>query len=367
MVKVREGRWDDYDAIVSLLRRNGLTPKPYIAWQRLWLENPLVMGRGMLWPIGWVLEEQTGKIVGHLGNIPMAYEFLGNPLVAAVASYGAVDIQYRSNSLRLISNFFSQPKVDLFLDTTASYEAGVVFRGFRGRRVPNPEYDQALLAITGPWEFGQGVFRKKGWPLPGFMGGLAGLALRVVDIWRGSLKPKQLPDKFRVIPRDSFDSQFDYFWQQLRVQRRKLLFLRDQKNMEWHFGPALNANRGWLSICAQEEKMMGYAVYVMSDIEKIGLKIARLADIQALGDHWEAIMLSLLSNGLKVCGEKKIHGLEVVGFDEEKRQVIRKITIWQRKLPVWNYYYKAKDNNLSELLKDPKYWDPSIIDGDASL
>ena len=113
--------------------------------------------------------------------------------------------------------------------------------------------------------------------------------------------------------------------------------------------------------------MVGYAVYVQDDNDDIGLKRAKLADLQALGDHRESVILSLISHGLEICKVKKIHVLEIIGFEEGKRQVIKKLVTRQRKLPNWPYFYKAKEKSLAVILENKDYWDPSIIDGDASL
>ena len=231
MVTVREAHWHDYEAIISLGMRYGLYrhPMPYEDWQKLWIANPLVLEKGMLWPIGWVLENESGGIVGYLGNIPMGYELAGRQVVAAAGSSWVVESEYRSNSLLLLSKFFSQPAVDLFLNTTASSAAGAAFVGFRSKKVPAPEYDQIFLAITGYRGFGQAFFRKHQWPLPQCLGGATGFCFWLASLLTGRLKRLSPPRQFRISTEVNFDGRFDNFWQQLKQQRQKLFFIRNQK------------------------------------------------------------------------------------------------------------------------------------------
>ena len=81
--KFREAVFADHEQIARLESRYGLTPKSYDAWSHLWLGNPLYRARLGDWSIGWVLEDEDGRIVASMGNIPLAYEFEGQPILAA--------------------------------------------------------------------------------------------------------------------------------------------------------------------------------------------------------------------------------------------------------------------------------------------
>src|SRR5436190_1382037 len=67
--KFREAVFADHAQIAHLESRYGLTPKSYEAWSHLWLANPLYRTFRQDWPIGWVLEDDDGRIVGSMGNI----------------------------------------------------------------------------------------------------------------------------------------------------------------------------------------------------------------------------------------------------------------------------------------------------------
>src|SRR5207248_4247565 len=74
---LRQACFDDYEQIAALEARNGLQPKTHEEWRHLWRNNPAYRDG---WPIGWVLENQMGDLVGSLGNIPLLCEFQGKTL-----------------------------------------------------------------------------------------------------------------------------------------------------------------------------------------------------------------------------------------------------------------------------------------------
>src|SRR5690348_10623252 len=81
--KLREARFEDYDQIARLEARFGLEVKPYPEWVHLWKGNPTYRELKTDWPIGWVLEDEDGKITGSMGNIPFLYELEGRKILVA--------------------------------------------------------------------------------------------------------------------------------------------------------------------------------------------------------------------------------------------------------------------------------------------
>src|SRR6266478_2521078 len=102
---------DDYGQIAALGAANGLSTKPREQWLHLWLENPAYQQLPG-WPIGWVLENEDGRIVGALDNVPCLYRFGGRTYVGAFGRGWVVDIRHRAFGLLLLAQF-QQPNVDL--------------------------------------------------------------------------------------------------------------------------------------------------------------------------------------------------------------------------------------------------------------
>src|SRR6266481_1784714 len=102
--KLREARFEDYEQIAGLESRFGLAVKPYEEWVHLWQGNPLYRELKTDWPIGWVLENGDGKIVGSMGNIPLLYEFDGRGVIVASGRHWVADPAYRSLAILLLHN-----------------------------------------------------------------------------------------------------------------------------------------------------------------------------------------------------------------------------------------------------------------------
>src|SRR6266571_1515578 len=114
--KLRKARFEDYKQIAALESRFGLAVKPYNEWVHLWQGNPVYRELKTDWPIGWVLEDQDGKIVGSMGNIPSLYELGGRKILVASAHSWVADVEYRSAAGLLLNNLIKQGHVDLYLN-----------------------------------------------------------------------------------------------------------------------------------------------------------------------------------------------------------------------------------------------------------
>src|ERR1044071_962876 len=133
---IRPASLDDYPQIAVLQAQYCMDPQPYDQWAKAWQANPVfkqVQGR---WPIGWVVEDGQGRVVGSFENIPLSYEFQGARLIAASGRAWVVDALYRSYSALLLDEFLRQPNADLYLNTTANAEAYNDFLAFQASRVP---------------------------------------------------------------------------------------------------------------------------------------------------------------------------------------------------------------------------------------
>src|SRR5436189_6452939 len=81
--KLREARFEDYEQIAELESRFGLTAKPYAEWVHLWQATPLYRKLKADSPIGWVLEDEDGKIVASMANMQSFYELDGRNVLGA--------------------------------------------------------------------------------------------------------------------------------------------------------------------------------------------------------------------------------------------------------------------------------------------
>lgn len=177
---LREASVDDYDQIAPVGQTNGLPSERREQWLHLWKSNPAyhqIPDR----PIGWVLEDSSGGIVGSILNVPCLYRFGGGGLTSLDSATGwAVDLQYRAFSL---SRFV--------LTSTAGPKTSAVLAMHGWSRVPVGQWDRSALWVT---SYAQTVRRHLRAKTPHVLSAIAGpllyLHLSVKDFmsasWRTS-------------------------------------------------------------------------------------------------------------------------------------------------------------------------------------
>jgi amino acid adenylation domain-containing protein len=363
--RLREATFDDYPQISALESRYGLQPKSYEEWTDLWSHNPAYQ-RASRWPIGWVCENTDNEIVGSIGNIPLIYEFDNQTLLVATSRSLVVDSRYRPYSFMLLSQFFHQKEVELFVNTTVNAKASRLQEVFRCARVPAGSWDRSAFWITNYRAFTASLLSKReltgvpslSYPLS------AGLFLRDALTGR-TLRSRRNGTEVQFCTR--FDDRFDQFWEQVRKNSAgRLLASRSRDVLEWHFRNALNKNLAWVLSVSNGSDLSAYAIVCRQDNAGFGLKRMRLVDFQALPGQTGLLKL-ILYRTLERCQDEGIHILEAVGFSSEKLQVIESMSPHHRELASWRYFYKASNQQLADRLKNAEVWDPSFFDGDSSL
>jgi hypothetical protein len=359
---LREARPDDYEQITALQLRNGLLAKSKKNWTGLWFENPAYTSRC---PMGWVLQTQSGEIVGSLSNIPLAYCFRGRDIRAATACSWAVDAAYRAYSTSLFQHFVTQRDAGLLVCTTVSPAVEPVLSAFRFSRVPLGNWGRSAFWVTNYEGFARSVLNRNAARFASALTYPATAALSCLDVVANSrLQPRNSAD---IELCSEFDSRFEIFWQELAALSPCLLMaVRSRHTMAWHFREALAAQRVWIVAARKGSRLLGYAVFDRQDNATVGLARLRLVDFQALSGA-QGILRSILSWTLQRCRSERIHTLEVTGGFLDPRSSVRVNAPYRRTLPSWTYYYKATDNRLAEELRDPSVWRPTSFDGDASL
>ena len=365
-LNIREASFDDYPAINALQTRNGLTTRSQEDWTALWKDNPVFERVRGAWPIGWVLETEDRKIVGSIGNIPLAYYYKGRELRAATASSWVVDARYRGYSMLILDRLARQSGVDLTLSTTVSPSAEPAFKVFHWSKPPVGSWSKSAFWITGYRGFGASLLNMKSVPLAKVISYPVSAALFCWD-W---LKP----DGGRSNGLDSsleeahgFDSRFDEFWEDLQIQNRDVLLAeRSRRVLSWHFRYSLARDSVWILTMSKGSRLAAYAIFDRQDNIAYGLKRVRLVDFQALRGY-ERALPSALCWMLHKCRDEGIHIVENVGCWLNQAGLPNVPAPYNRTLPSWMFYYNSGDKILSDTLQSPEIWAPSSFDGDASL
>jgi len=362
---VRTVRFEDYSGIAALHNRHGFASRSFDEWASLWIHNPFY-NELTEWPIGWLLEDENQTIVGYLGNIPLPYEFRGRRIVAATSRAWLVDCGFRSYSFALLNRFFQQKYVDLFLNTTVNENAIRGYEAFRVSRVPVGAWDQSIFWITNYRGFTASFLTNKGVHALGLLSLPVSLGLFAQDkLPRKSLGAQRSGVSLTFV--NSFDIRFDNFWEKSLCSNSDILLAtRSREILDWHFQLALAENRAWVLLAEEGSELVAYAIFLRRDNRNLGLDRMRLIDFQSLAGRNE-VLTPMLCRALDRCRMESVHMLEIVGLSPERQRVIDIAGLRRRSLPSWSYFYKANDDQLAQALNDPRSWDPSCFDGDASL
>ncbi|MCX6890313.1 MAG: hypothetical protein NTX51_02135 [Verrucomicrobia bacterium] len=364
MATLREVTLDDYENVMAVLLRNGLSRRPQEDWARMISENPLRSEGRKAIPAGWVLAADSGQVVGHLGNIPVAYRLAGKSYTAMVASSWAVDPGFRNQSLFLLTQYFGQREADLFINTTATAEAGRVFAAFGAKQIPLAHYDRPLFWITHHAGFVASVLRSRGLGAVDFLKFPLGLATALVDgvrHWSGVRSGSGICQAI-----EAFDARFDGLGQAFGERSDRLLAFRNCQWLNWHFGDRLRREEVWGFTASKESRLEGYVLVQRRDSKLLGLRRAQIVDLQLRCDD-ERVVMELGAAVIQRCRQDRIHLLEASGFSVSKRRSLELLRPWQRRWPAFPACYKAKAPGLAAALEKQEAWDCCQFDGDASL
>lgn len=359
---IRPASLDDYPQIAVLQAEYCMDPPPYDQWSQAWTDNPVYKEVQERWPIGWVVEDGQGRVVGSFENIPLSYEFQGARLIAASGRAWVVDNQYRSYSALLLDEFLRQPNADFYLNTTANAEAYNDFIAFQASRVPVGDWDKTELWIIRYKPFLADWLNRKRVPFPVALSYPASLALWLRD----RLTPKGLSrsqHSVEVEQCDGFDIGFDPFWEALRTKNSSvLLAVRSREVLQWHFRTALLQGRLWIGVIRGTVGIAAYGIFLKHSTHSQVQRVT-LVDFQALDDPM--LLLPIIDWALHKGRAEGVHLLENVGlYIGHGIPQVRAPYQWRR---VWSYLYKAREDKLARVLKEPSVWAPSLFDGDASL
>lgn len=362
-ISLRAARFDDYEHIVRLEAKLNDEPPPFDDWRLLWQESPLWPELQKIWPIGWVLETDGGQIVGSIGNVPLRYHFQGEPLVATTGRGWVVEAQYRGFALWLLEERFNQPHVELFIDTTISPLALDAFSEF-SLRVPAGDFGTVAYYVTGHRTFANRALQKLNVPLGPAWAPLAGGALRLKEVIFGKRPPKTR-GSLTIEATERFDARFDAFWQELlRQNPDTLLAARDSATLTWHLFAAMRRGRVWILTASRNRQLIAYSILKRQDT---GDEISRmrLVDYQSIEPEVD-LLADFLSVALRRCVAENMAVLDRPGVGLAKMRIFDECAPY-RANQTWPFFYRAVDRDLAAQLTQPKAWDPSAYDGDASI
>src|SRR5215472_9131143 len=211
--KLREASFGDFEQIAALESRYGLVTGSLERWRHIWLNNPEYRDLRRCWTIGWVIEDENGRIVASIGNIPLSYELGGRRILAVSGRSWVADLPYRGKALSLLDRVINQPHVDLYLNNTVNAKALNAVSAFDCTRVPVGLWDESAFWITNYQGFVERLLATKTKGLAKLLtypfSAAVFLAERITakGLRSGDVEVKSVA---------AFDDRFDDFWMDLK-------------------------------------------------------------------------------------------------------------------------------------------------------
>ncbi|HEY0811940.1 MAG TPA: hypothetical protein VGE11_01560 [Pseudonocardia sp.] len=360
---LREARFEDYPQIYRLESTFFDDSLPPAERQSLFVDNPLWPRLRDTWPIGWVLENADGQIVGSVNNIPSSYQFAGEELICGNGHCWAVLDGYRGYATMLMDEYFSQVGPDLLISSKVGADAAPIWSAY-AHRVPVGDWSTAAYTITHYASFARAALARKGVPLARALALPAAAALRLKD----AVAAKALPDgprdvEFREV--DGFDARFDAFWHELVAQDpNRLTGVRDAATLRWHYGIPLRRGRVWVVAALRDGLLRGYCV-LKKHHRPPDVSSMKIVDFQTL-EPGSDLLAGLLKPALRRSAAENCSFIEHHGVGLPKLASFEAIAPYRAPKPSWSFFYYTDNAALEGRLADPDVWDPSEYDGDSA-
>lgn len=354
--QIRPALFTDAEAIGQVHKRNGLGEFDAAAWRSRWESYPFYADFRDI-PIGWVIQTDSGSLVGTIGNVHMLYELDGRRFRGAIATDWGVDAEQRGKALHLTTAFFKQKGPEILINGSASPVASKVLAGLQIPRIPIPDYTSPCFWAANPAAFAKAVLKRRDVSAASLLSIPAGLALRVRDMVRGSGRGRL---NNRVRRMQAFDDRFDALWQRIAAGPSRLRAVRTRAVLNWRFQNDLNTGRGVVLVAESSGDASGYIVLLQRPGSDLGMSLYDVADFQAAGDE-PAIYRDLLLAAVQLAREKGVDAVKLMTGTPAKRIPAMALQPYSYQLPHWPLFYRAAPE-LKPALVSANAWDFSLFE-----
>lgn len=356
-IRVRPAEWKDLEAIGQVTNRNALGQMDPLIWRETWDAYPFA-GEFRDIPVGWVLETADGKVVGNLSNVRMLYELGGKRLRGTIASAWAVDAEYRGQSLRLMTAFFRQKGIDLWLNVSANPTTAQVLTAMKIPRIPIPDYGAPCLWALRPLAFARAALAQRSVAGAAWLAPPAGLALAIGDFVRRSGRGRPSSPMRRL---QKFDDRFDLLCEAIQAESTRLRAVRNRAVLEWRFRAEIRERRIAIVVSEKGGALAGYAVLVRRGGSELPMTMYDVADLQALGDDPKTIR-DLLLGSIAAARDDGMDAIKFMSGTPAKRSPVAPLRPHSYTLPFWQQYFRAATPELTAALGTPDAWDFSLFE-----
>ena len=360
---IRKVKLEDYLSIKNLAKKFKLNVYKKKDWINIWKNNPYLKKDKKKFTTGWVLVNKK-RIVGHIGNIPTQYSHNLKSYNGSVISCWVVEPKHRLHAVRLVKEFVSQENKDFFIATSSNEKTAKTLSIFGWKSMPAKDYDKKLYIILNTENVVRGYIKKNFFYSNLVINKILYYFVRIFFKNKTSYwKNFKIKKKIEICHK--FNSDFDNLWKKLKTNKKKIfLFKRNSEWLNWHIGNKVKNKEAFIVVKKSDNIITGYAICVFKKIKGLGIKKAVLIDLVSLVDNTQSY-LDLILYSIKQSENHKCDLFEIVGFNENKRKIIKIIKPFEKKSKFSPFLFKSNNLNLNNILLKKEIWDPSEIDGDS--
>jgi len=371
-----------------------------------WLNNPC---RTPDDPFGWVLEKESGGIVGFHGLVPVRFWAGGQTVAAISPTTWAADPGYGRAGLTLLTTYLDWGRDRFLLNTTANAITSAMHEtGNAGmRRIPLEDFDQRLLWVRDLKALSRWKLRQRdthrllrgiatSWAGQAVIGLAGPLALGVLGGMRAGMRTSlgrgRIHFDCRKLPVTEitrFGSEFDELWDRLK-HRFPVTTERTARVLNWrHIETPRLLGRHHALACREGGRLLGYVAlrapvttapghFIITDLfhdpdrpdvmqNLMNAAFAFAADhaatvLEVFGFH-PSLNQALQSQHPYVLHRAQ---LERLGREPSLRSLVKALADRGGDRVSATYWYRAPTPELAEACASGDWW-PSGIDGDLNL
>ena len=371
-----------------------------------WLNNPF---RTKNDPLGWVLEAESGRIVGFHGLVPVSL-WIGDRSHPAVSpTTWAADPGYGKAGLALLTTYLNWGTDRFLLNTTANAITSAMHEGSHAgmKKIPIDDFDQRLLWVVDfkallRWKIRESqapeMVRRAAGSAAGLavMGALApfafgllgggGAALRAAF---GGMRIKFDCPPLQVEPIAKFGPEFDGLWDRLK-HNYAVTVERTAAFLNWrHLNLPRLLGRSCALACRENGKLLGYVAlrepsttapghWIVTDLfydthrpavlhnlmnAAFDFAVARSASVIEMFGFHPALNRELMAQNPYVLRRAQ---LERLGRGASLASLLAELKPHSRKISSSTYWYRAPNAELDRICSTGRWW-PSGVDGDLNL
>jgi hypothetical protein len=242
--------------------RTELEWKQILQW--MWQHNPSVTKETQL---GWALENDSGKIGGFIGNVPVQYKIQGNTQNAIWGTSWYVDEKAKDLSLKMYIPFTRQK--EMIFSNTQTPRVEVIMKKLGFTEMPVHWFKGAFVFPLSI--FHAGFFRNMGEGLSIKKTGLAflAMALKIPQAFVFLFyKRKNFATEITLEKIDTFPVELNN-WFEAFSKRQETTFLRDTKNYEWLFCHNSTGHQFIKYQVIYQNKLQGFLIFKKRSVKNI--------------------------------------------------------------------------------------------------